>query len=148
MTATPVIPSLSTDGWVSSPEKILDLLISYYILTDYRQTYLYAGNLLSLAHRYHKTEGDPDQLASQVSTDLRSLLGRYFTSADVSTRVVRNAIDTNVHTVLIAASVISDAGKRYELNKITQLLNSKAKYILDFNNYGAAAERFKSIIAA
>ncbi len=148
MAAQKVIPSLSLDGWVTSPDKILDYVLSHYILTDNQQSYLYRDNLTSLPLTYYKYNSDPDGMANGIRTDLTNLLTKYFSQVDVSASAVQSVVDLNIYNVVVSAAVIGGDGKRYELNKITQLFNSKARYILNFSNYGAAVAHFKSVIGS
>lgn len=148
MVAMNVIPSLSKDGWISSSEKILDFVISHYILTDTQQTLLYKGALISLPYTYFLHNNKPESMAEAMADDLRKLLTRYFAEAEVSARAKRDSLDDNVYTIFISAAVIDKDNKRYELSKVTQLLNSKAKVITSFNNVGLAADHYNTIVGS
>lgn len=133
---TKVIPSLSENGWITESKKILNNLVSYYILTDAAQSLAYQGNLINLPETYYKYINDPDGMANAVSRDLESLLSRYFQMVDVETEA--KDLGDSRYAVLIYASVVDDAGVRVELSRVTQIDSTGLRRIVEINNRGDA----------
>ena len=133
---TKVIPSLSEIGWITESKKILNNLVSYYILTDAAQSLAYQGNLINLPETYYKYINDPDGMANAVSRDLESLLSRYFQMVDVETEA--KDLGDSRYAVLIYASVVDDAGVRVELSRVTQIDSTGLRRIVEINNRGDA----------
>ena len=133
---TKVIPSLSENGWITESKKILNNLVSYYILTDAAQSLAYQGNLINLPETYYKYINDPDGMANAVSRDLESLLSRYFQMVYVETEA--KDLGDSRYAVLIYASVVDDSGVRIELNRVTQIDSTGLRRIVEINNRGDA----------
>lgn len=133
---TKVIPSLSENGWITESKKILNNLVSYYILTDAAQSLAYQGNLINLPETYYKYINDPDGMANAVSRDLESLLSRYFQMVDVETEA--KDLGDSRYAVLIYASVVDDDGVRVELSRVTQIDSTGLRRIVEINNRGDA----------
>lgn len=139
----PVIASLSEDGWVTDSKKILDYLLSYYILTDAAQTLIFRDNIISLPKTYYEYINDPIGLSTAIKVDLDKLLSYYFEHVEVTVEVKK--ITDNHFALLIYASVIDSDNIRYELGKVTEIGDSVSKRIINANNYGTAYQIFNSI---
>lgn len=131
---TKAIASLSEHGWITDSKKMLNQLISYYILTDSGQSLAYQNNLINLPKTYYEYINDPDGMASAVKRDLDNLLSRYFQIVDVQTDI-RDMGDGRF-AILIYAAVVDDGNVRTELSKITQINTTGLRQILEVNNYG------------
>lgn len=129
-----VIAGLSEHGWINDSAKILNHLISYYILTDNGQSLLFQGNLINLPVTYYKHINDPDSMSTAIKADLDKLLSRYFVNVDVETSI--KALTDSNHAILIYAAVIDEEGTRLELARIAELNTSNLRKIIEVNNYG------------
>lgn len=133
---TKVIPSLSEQGWITESKKILNNLVSYYILTDAAQSLAYQNNLINLPETYYKYINDPDGMASAVTRDLESLLSRYFQMVDVETEA--KDLGDSRYAILIYASVVDDTNTKIELSRVTQIDSTGLRRIVEINNRGDA----------
>lgn len=140
------IGSLSEDGWIVDSKKLLDRIISYYITTDSRQTYLFQGNLISLPKTYYLYINDPEGMKRGIIDDLTTLLGRYFNVVEINANV--ELLDTNSSKYAITLSVrVTDENNKYiELAKFTEYENGALNRIVDINNYGTGLELTKNAI--
>ncbi|EKD89616.1 MAG: hypothetical protein ACD_33C00030G0002 [uncultured bacterium] len=136
--------SISEEGWVTDSKKILDYLLSYYILTDAGQTYLFKNNLISLSKTYYEFINDPIGMASAVQSDLDRVLTNYFNIVDVKVQS-KQINDSSSYALFISASCINDDNVKVELNKVTEINTSKSRNILSFNNYGVANQHFEAL---
>lgn len=133
---TKVIPSLSEQGWITESKKILNNLVSYYILTDAAQSLAYQNNLINLPETYYKYINDPDGMASAVTRDLESLLSRYFQMVDVETEA--KDLGDSRYAILIYASVVDETNTKIELSRVTQIDSTGLRRIVEINNRGDA----------
>lgn len=133
---TKVIPSLSEQGWITESKKILNNLVSYYILTDAAQSLAYQNNLINLPETYYKYINDPDGMASAVTRDLESLLSRYFQMVDVETET--KDLGDSRYAILIYASVVDETNTKIELSRVTQIDSTGLRRIVEINNRGDA----------
>lgn len=128
------IPSLSDQAWVVDDNKILEYLISYYILTDSMQTLIFQDNLINLPETYYKYINDPVGMASGIKSDLDKLLSRFFSVVEVNTNVKK--IDDKWYAILLYVSVITKDYNKIELSKIVKISTTKLRKIINMNNYG------------
>lgn len=136
------IGSLSDQGWVSDPAATLNYLLTCYLLTDVGQTLLFKGNVTSLSYTYHLYINEPEQMATAVSSDLTTLLERYF--AQVQVRCKSKLIEGATYGILIQAIAITQDGERVELSKVMEISTNNLRKIIHANNYGEASDTFNS----
>lgn len=139
-----VIAGLSEEGWISDPNKILDRVMSYYILTDSAQTLIFQGNLTNLPDTYHLFINDPTGMANQMQIDLERLVSRYFASADVTTEV-KQVSGVN-YAILFYVAAITEEGARIEFSKVVEMTNEGVKKVINVSNYGNAKGYLEAII--
>lgn len=136
------VPTLSEDGWVSDPAKMLDYLFSYYILTDAQQTLVFRDSIVSLPATYHLFINDPDNLAIGIQSDFSKLLDRHFSTNEVQCYAKQDATNPGLFYIFLSASITDDNGVRHELNNITQLKEGRSNKVIRYNNYGDAYNDF------
>lgn len=130
------VPTLSEDGWENSPEKMGDILISHFFISDYSQTQLYTGQVASLPYILQQNQSDLSGLFSDITSVLTRYLSRYL--QNVVVEVNQNAQYTKGSFVAINlfVSYMGADGKTYTLTNIIQTLNSKIYNITQLNNEG------------
>lgn len=140
--AKKVIPSLNLSGWEEDSEKILDYLFSYYVLTDYAQSYIFKDKLQCITNIYYKYINDPDKFSTFLKQDFTSYLENYFPIVEVRT-TVRN-INNDEYVILLSCSVVDEEGKKVDLTKIINLNNISRK-VIKVNNYGEGLNYINTI---
>jgi len=138
-----VVATLSNDGWVSSSKKILDNLLSNYVLTDASQSYLFEDRLVSLPRTYHENINNPEGMVTGVRNDLEGLLNKYFPIVNIDVEL-KNVPQTNEVTILIRAVCVDDNNVRTELSKISVIGESKLRKVMNLNNYAEGVNYMKS----
>lgn len=133
-----ILPTLSSDNWVLPGERMLDYLLTYYITTDARQSYLFNNNLISLPYSYAMYSTDPIGFRNRIMDDLNTILKRYFEVVDVKADVYEDKSEALSYYVILSASVMTKEGLKYDLNKVTTTKNNVTDKILSFSNYGLA----------
>lgn len=90
---TPVIPSLTIDGWDTTPSTQMNKLFEYYQASDYSQSNTFRGKIVSLKYTLNR-DIRPLVLAENIKADLNILYGCYFDTVepDVSTKDEGNGI--------------------------------------------------------
>lgn len=78
-----IIPTLSTDKFISEPILKLDTLFAYFLSSDYSQSNTYRGSISSLKYLMQKNTGDDNGLISDIISTLNTYLLRYFTEVNV-----------------------------------------------------------------
>ena len=131
------VPSLGTQGWVTDDTNIMDLLLSHFFLSDYNQTQLYPGNVISLPEIIQKNSNQIDGIINELKNKLTNYLNRYYDDVEVNLEG-----DPDINTspdikfdLRISIVVKSNNGVDSYTNLI-QTENSKLINIIKLNNFG------------
>lgn len=134
MSVNPV-PTLSTDGWVTSPAPRLDYLFVYAFESDFLQSVIYNGKVTSVQWILAQNPKDMNAAAEALKTALITYFQRYYDSATVE--VVASdtvpATSATKTTLTIYVSVILD-GITYNAGKILSIVDGKMASFKDINN--------------
>lgn len=129
-----VVPSL-TSGWVGAASEKIDLLISAWLTSDYSQSVVFHGKIMSLPHAIAKLGHDPDQLMESMRHQLDTYLGRYYDSVEVDVTyeyLIKDAIGGPYAIKFILAA--STNGVRVNLAQGLEIRDSKVSKIFDISN--------------
>jgi hypothetical protein len=128
------VPSLSTGGWVVSPQQKADLLMAHIYESMNNQTYTYPGNITSIQYVIEKHAGDIPGTCEGVQVAMEAYLQRYYD--DVSVQVGSDTSDgTGLVTLMVYAQVTED-GVTYPYSGLIQASNSKFIKAVNLNNTG------------
>lgn len=133
---TPV-PSLGTQGWVSDDANKMDLLLSHFFLSDYNQTELYPGNVISLPEIIQNNGNQIDGIINELKSKLTNYLNRYYDSVDVT---LEGDPDPNASPEIkydLRISIVVKTASGTELySNLIKTENSKLINIIKLNNFG------------
>jgi len=126
------IPSLK--GWAWDLAEKADLLLAYYLTTDYSQSYLYKNGIYSLQYQIAIDGNRPSILESNVKNTLIQLFNKYFDKVEVEVSVNApdpaqpNRLDLKLEIFVYEDNVMYSAGKEIEtlngkMNKVIDLLS-------------------------
>jgi len=132
---TIVLPTLSTDGWVSDFGKMLDYLFSYYVLTDINQTYVFKGELKSISEAYYLYMHEPTNLANKIESDFNFMLSQYFTDSNIKCYAKQDTINLSLYNIFLSAVVMDINNVKHNLNVTLSLANGKSFNVIKHNNY-------------
>jgi len=119
--------TLSTRGWLTTPEARLDRMMSEYILANPGQTLFYRGRVRALTATIQAVGTDPDILANAVKEDLTKKVEMCFPERTGLTEVVCHVDpETNEINIEISMTVYED-GKPYSLSKVLANTSSYVK---------------------
>ena len=134
MAEATLYPSLSEDGWVTSPDKTADYLLSCFIVSDYSQTYLYTGHVASLPWILQETQGDMTRTLSEVRLTLKTYFTRFFSGVNVDVTEVPNLENPAKAQISIYVKFNDKAGKEHILGKLLQLSDTIVDSVVTLNN--------------
>lgn len=129
--------SLTEDGYITDTNKMLEYIVSYYILSDYAQTITFQGKVINLPETYYLFINDPAGMANRVRDDLERLLSNYYTLVDVQTDA-KKIDETNRFAISMYVAVVDEEGKKTELSKVVEMATTGIKDVIRVNNYGDA----------
>lgn len=128
------VPSLSSDGWVTSTPMKADYLISHFFLSEYSRTYLYKGHIASFPWLLQNHKNDLSALKRAVEQTLKDYFGSYFPSATVE--VTTKNEEGSKYAIIIYVSVTDVDGKEFSIGRLAQVVDAKIVRIQQINNYG------------
>lgn len=129
------IPTLSSVGWEKNLAKKADRLMAYFFISQYSQSYLYRGKIMSLPYIVQQYGKSPSQLQTALNDNLTAYLERYFelSSVDVSYDTSAKK-DRYGYEVKVDVVVIDDLGVKYSLGKLIEISNGLSFKIMEINN--------------
>lgn len=136
---TQAVATLSLAGFVTDMPTMIDRMFSYYLTSDYSQSNIFNGKILSLQRQIQAYQHDRMLLINNIREELEG----YFNSvADSSTIKVTledpNPDDPNRLNITLAAMVVKN-GKAYSVGKLIETQDSKILQIIHLNNDGTPA---------
>ncbi len=138
------LPSLSEDSWIFEPTKIGDNLFAHFFLSDYRQTYIFSGEISSFSQIYYLAINDPSGMRGLLQTALEKLFSKYFEEVLVVVTIKESSDLSNSIALLLAMTFKDKQGVQYDLYRIVAAENGLSKKIIKYNNYGAAEADFNN----
>ena len=104
------VPTMSTQGFVTDLAGKLDYLLAHFFLSDYNQTQLYPGGVLSFHELVQRCGGDAEQLMELIQRGVSSYLGNYYDSVQVDvTPAIPLDQDPSVRVEIIMSIALRDA---------------------------------------
>lgn len=131
-----VVPTLSLSGFVSDVPTMIDHMFSYYLTSEYSQSNVFHGNIVSLQKQIQEFQHSEEALERNI----REQLETYFRSVadDVTIDVTTanpNPADPNRLNITLSAILIKD-GKSYSVGRLVETQDSKIMKIITLNNEG------------
>jgi hypothetical protein len=129
-----VVPTLSSNGWVTESSRKIDFLISYYSIADYSQSSFFLGQVKSLPYLLQLHQNDMVSLRDAIENDLLTLLNAYYDGADVLVDIAPISSDDETnHEIRITGRVLS--GKKTEdIGYLIGLSNNKIRGVTSFEH--------------
>lgn len=130
----PKLPTVSTSGWVDDIAEKADRLLAYYFVSDFSQSNLHRGLVVSLPQQIQELGHDPDALQRGMQSSLEGYIGQYFESAQVSVdATIPNPADPSRIQVTVGI-IVTENGVRHSVGKLIQATNGKIADIININN--------------
>ncbi len=114
-----IVPTLSTDNFITEPILKLDTLYAYFLSSEFSQTNTYKGNIASLKYLMQKNTGDTSALVSDIISTLTVFLKRYFTEVNVFAEMV------DVTVIGVSIQVKDSDGVEATLERALRMTNGK-----------------------
>ena len=114
-----IVPTLSTDNFITEPILKLDTLYAYFLSSEFSQTNTYKGNIASLKYLMQKNTGDTSALVSDIISTLTVFLKRYFTEVNVFAEMV------DITVIGVSIQVKDNDGVEATLERALRMTNGK-----------------------
>lgn len=129
-----LLPTLSTSSWVTDSNKILDRILSYFIVADYSQSIIYFGNVTSLPKIIQSNQGNIPRTISAIESQLSLMINRYFKESTVEVVDKTNSDEPSKVILSIYVSAVDFEGKTVNFGKLLEIQDTIVKKIVDINN--------------
>lgn len=131
-----VVPTLTLSGFVSDVPTMIDAMFSYYLTSDYSQSNVFHGKIVSLQKQIQQFQHSEVELERNI----REQLETYFRSVadDVTidvTTAIPNPADPNRLNITLSAILVKE-GKSYSVGRLVETQDSKILSIINLNNQG------------
>lgn len=130
--------TMSAKGVIRDPQEKASWLLAYYLTSNYSQSNIFRGSILSLPKRIQEFDRDVEDLRSKLREDIENLLRPYFD--DVSCLVTTSFPEKDDPRAVNATVevIFTEAGERYSLGRVISVAGNKAFHVMSINNTGIA----------
>jgi hypothetical protein len=131
------VPTLSTSGWIVTPQQKADMLMAHFYEAMNNQTYTYPGQVASIQYVIEKNAGDIPATCQGIQQVLEQYLSRYYPTVQV--QVTSDDITANNPSSLVNLTVYISAlesGQTQAFTALIQMANSKFLKAVSLNNTG------------
>ena len=129
------VPSLSLNGWVSNPREALDLLVSYFFLTNASQSNIYRGEVSSAQEIIQRNANDTQAAASELGVALNRLLRKHYVETFISVEHrLDDASKSSSVVQFILSGTVTDNGVTYQLSKLVETKDGAFLKFVEINN--------------
>ena len=118
------IPSLTMSGYLSTAEQAINATFSYYLESEYSQSTVFRGQVLSLPYRLEQFSGDERNLVEAVSEDIENLFRRSFDGCTANVYATTSPDGEDKFDLNIGAAILNN-GVEYSLNRVLKISNNK-----------------------
>lgn len=131
------VPSLSAKGWLADPKAKADRLMAYYMTSNYSQTNLFRGEIVSLPKQIQQYGKSATDLRDYIQSDVERLFGAYFDSVSCEVTTDRPDPEDEGRLNITVSAFLTQDGQTYSLGRLIEVNNNIVNRIMDINNTGA-----------
>lgn len=133
---TIAIPTLSSEGWVTTPIRKLDRALSYALTTDNLQSNTYRGNLTSIQAIVQSCLDNPSLLQEEAQNTLNSYFSRLFDVADVRV-IVEDYPEEGSNLLALRIQIeVLDKEERVSADALATFNQGIFTKLVDINDHG------------
>lgn len=118
------IPTLSTQGWVSTTEEAINKLFDWFVASEYSQTLLFSGKVISLPYLISQYANEPDNLCDAICRNLEELYRRTFDGCAVTARYDKNDEVGSGFDITLSI-IITQNGIEYNGGRALKVMNNR-----------------------
>ena len=130
----PVVPSLSPDGWVSTPSEMADYMLSHFFLSEFSRSQLFAGKVKSFVYILQDNQNNIEAITRATRDALEEYFKNYFTGVTAEVVNKEQSKGSNIFDLHIYVGFTGNDGQTYSLGKIINTVDSKVVKITAINN--------------
>lgn len=120
--ATTAVPTLTSEGWITAPDKKCDRLLMNAFASDASQSNIYAGAVCSIQNTIYLNNGDPVACGNAIASALTSLYERYFAAATFKCTVTEFDDQSGRYDIGVEGTVVQD-NRKYDFGRMVESAN-------------------------
>ena len=118
-----VVPSVSTQGWLTTTGEKADRLLGYFFSSEHSQTKSYYGSISSLPYLIAEYQSKMSDLKTAISRSLNQMMSAYFEEIDIDVRIRADDDSDTKYTIYLSARIIENE-ETFELSNVIQIEDS------------------------
>ena len=118
-----VVPSMSTQGWLTTTGEKADRLLGYFFSSEYSQTKSYYGRISSLPYLIAEYQSKMSDLRTAINRSLNQMMSSYFEEIDIDVRISADDESDTKYTIYLSARIIENE-ETFELSNVIQIEDS------------------------
>lgn len=129
---SPAYLSLDRRGVIRSMKPKARAIFDSYFSSDYSQSTMFYGQVVSLAKDIQTASENEDVLAEKIRTSLALIYGRYFFSVDLNVQVLDHNEEEGQWNIKVNMNLADEEGQQINLAAIGEVgsgLENKIKWI-------------------
>ena len=127
------VPSLSTQGWLTTIGEKADRLLSYFFTNDYSQSVIFHGKIASLPYIIANYESEHSDLRKEIDNALNRLLSSFFERVETNVSIKPDDDTDTKYTVSVSVYII-DSNDIFELAKVVHIKDATIVKIVKILN--------------
>lgn len=134
MTSKHLFPTIDLDGWVKSPVKVADYLMSHFFLSEYNQTSNFPDNVYSFANLMQKNIESATLLAKDLQDSLTDYFTTQFSNVTIEVTTSDKPDSNNLKNLNIYMVFTDSVGTEHNLARLVNYSGNKVTEIISINN--------------
>ncbi len=128
------LPTLTTDGWITSTPQKVDYMLAHFYASERSQTLMFPAHVHSLVDLVQRYKHDLINLGSQVQDSLRRYFSAYFPSVTVRVQCRDQPEKPGFVAIHMFIEVRNSEGQVYNAANVADIQDSKIMKISALNN--------------
>lgn len=129
-------PSLDTVGWIDTPIKAIDAMVSHFFLSDYSQTACFPGGVSSFAWIVENNQGNVQSTISALQIRLHNYLSKQFPEVTCEIGEIKNETSINKKLLSLYLTVTDQSGETFNMSRVIDYTELTMVKIIDTVNRG------------
>lgn len=136
MTSKHLHPALDTDGWVKTPIKVADYMLSHFFLADKSQTAFFPTEVVSFSWILQTHPDDMIAIRTTLQEELARYFSKQFSNVDIEVSEIAASDSINKRQLTLYLAFYDGDGIGHNLSRIIKYSGLKVTEIISVNNNG------------
>lgn len=130
MTTKHLFPTLDTDGWVETPVKAADYMLSHFFLSEYSQTAHFPGDVSSFSYIVSRFQNDVTAIVAETRRALSLYFSQQFESVEIEVGQQVREDSINIIDLTLFMTFRDQKGEEYNIARMIKYNGLKVAEII------------------